>query len=109
MEKTKCLVPPKMGPQPNGFRFDCRKYVKPGDKIYFHSMWLCTSVDNVQRREPIPAHGIVVGVYEAFVRVKLRRVTECVNRWDIIDINGKHVHEGCFIGFPRVDEYGGRL
>ncbi len=71
--------------------FDCRRYIKPGDRVEFNSMWGCSSSDDVARRNPSVYSGNVTKVYERFVMVKLKRVEECVNRCDILSINGKKV------------------
>ena len=71
--------------------FDCRKHIRPGDVIRCHSMKACDTYDQVLRSGTIQTDALVLGVYESFVMVKLKRVTECINRWDIIKINGRPV------------------
>ena len=86
----------------NDFYFDCRRYIKPGDLIWYDSMFACPTADKVARHDSIPHCAMVVAVYEKLVKVKLRKTTECVNRWNIISVNGKalkrgsEVRTGCF-------------
>lgn len=79
--------------------FDCRRYVRPGDRIQIKSMWSCDGTDDVSRRNSIMARGIVTAVYERFVKVRLKRVEECVNRNDIFSVNGMRVKGGNFRHF----------
>lgn len=82
----------------NDFCFDCREYIKPGDLIQFDSMFACPTADNVARHESIVSCGTVVAVYESFVIVKLRKIVEGVNRWNIRTVNNRKVSGkgGCF-------------
>lgn len=75
--------------------FDCRRYVKVGDTVKYESMMGCNSTDDVSRLNPKPYTGTVVGVYEKFILVKLRKVVEHCNRHDILELNGKKVSGGC--------------
>lgn len=84
--------------------FDCRNYISVGDKIKYLSMKACDTGAQVDRSlMMIPYYGIVTDVYNNFVIVKLKRIRESVNRWDIISINDKHVGNniGHFISFDR--------
>lgn len=77
-------------------RFDCRRYVKPGDRVGFSSMWCCDSAEEARRVNGDPCLGIAVSVHERFIFVRLKNVIECVNRWDICAVNGREVRNGCF-------------
>lgn len=94
----------------NDFLFDCRKYIKPGDRICYDSMFACPNADKVQRHESIPHRATVTAVYEAFVAVRLRKVTETVNRWDIISVNGtplkrgRYERSGAFVALEAPEE-----
>lgn len=88
----------KETPIGNKYLYDCRRYIKPGDHVIVDSMWCCDQSMDSQRHDAIPHAGTVVAVYEKFIRVKLRRVTECVNRWDILELNGRDVMNGRFSG-----------
>ncbi len=79
--------------------FDCRRYIRPGDRVVIDSVWCCDRVviDSAHRHQ-MPSCGMVVAVYRKFIRVKLKKVTECVNRWDILELNGRDVMNGCFAG-----------
>ena len=90
---------------PNAHLFDCRRFIRPGDTIQYESIKCCDRPEDVDRHSStIPYEGYVLGVYEKFVIVKLKRITECVNRWDIRRINGKTVgnETGYFAGMVRV-------
>lgn len=77
--------------EPNKHKFDCRHYILPGDRIQYDSMKACDSANNVDRYTPIKYEATVVSVYETFVIVKLKKVYECVNRWDISKINDRSI------------------
>ncbi len=78
-------------------RFDCRRYVKPGDRVRFASMWCCDKADDYSGRiSGLPYVGTAVSVHERFIFVRLKSVIECVNRWDICTVNGREVRNGCF-------------
>ena len=76
---------------PNMHLFDCRHYILPGDKILYESIKACDSPSQVDRYTTIKYEAIVSEVFEKFVYVKLKKVKECVNRWDIIKINDRPV------------------
>lgn len=78
--------------------FDCRRYIHPGDRVMIDSMWCCDSTEDGAHRHQIPSYGTVVAVYRKFIRVKLKKVTECVNRWDVLELRGRNVMNGCFAG-----------
>lgn len=84
--------------------FDCRRYIKPGDIVEFDSAWWCNQVSGTGGHNMIRCRGTAVRAYPEFVLVKLRHVTECVNRWDIHSVNGKHVVNGCFKGCEAIHE-----
>lgn len=75
--------------------FDCRLHIKIGDTVTYESMMGCNNTDDVCRSNPRPYTGTVVGVYEKFVLVKLRKVVKHCNRHDILELNGKKVSGGC--------------
>jgi len=75
--------------------FDCRKYIKIGDIVKFESMQGCSKIDDVLRHCSKPYTGVVVKVYEKFIFVKLRKIVECCNRHDILELNGHKVKGGC--------------
>lgn len=78
--------------KPNAHEFDCRRYIVPGDYVDYGSMKACDEAQQIDRRvSPVPCHTEVKAVYAAFVVVRLKKVTECVNRWDIQKINGTPV------------------
>lgn len=81
-------------------QFDCRRYIKAGDRIAFDSYKECFSTDQVDRHSAtIGADGKVVEVYKSFVIVRLRRgVLESVSRWNIHKVNGHSLGNkaGCF-------------
>ena len=81
-------------------QFDCRRYIKAGDRIAFDSYKECFSMDQVDRHSAtIGADGKVVEVYKSFVIVRLRRgVLEPVSRWNIHKVNGHSLGNkaGCF-------------
>lgn len=79
---------------PNKYKFDCRHYILPGDIIQYESMKACDGVNNVDRYTSIRYEAPVVAVHEQFVIVKLKRIYECVNRWDISKINGRSIGSG---------------
>ena len=87
---------------PNKHLFDCRRYIRPGDRIVYDSMKACDNVGQVDRSNPLPYEATVIKTYESFVIVKLKKITECVNRWDISKINDRHVGNkiGYFGGMP---------
>ncbi len=78
-----------------GDRFDCRRYVKPGDRVRFASMWCCDGIGEARRVDEGPRLGIAVSVHERFIFVRLKNVIECVNRWNICAVNGREVRNGC--------------
>lgn len=92
----------------NDFYFDCRRYIKPGYMIWYDSMFACPTADKVSRHESIPHCAMVTEVHEKFVRVKLRKTVETVNRWNIISVNGKPLRRGsesrtgCFMALKQV-------
>lgn len=92
---------------PQGFTgcelFDCRNYIKPGDTIFFKSMWACDGADDSARRNPVDAYGTAVRIHREYIWVKLRKTTECVNRWDIIKVNRTEVREGCFKNLEDIE------
>lgn len=81
-------------------QFDCRRYIKAGDRIAFDSYKECFNMDQVDRHSAtIGADGKVVEVYKSFVIVSLRRgVLESVGRWNIHKVNGHSLGNkaGCF-------------
>jgi hypothetical protein len=81
----------KTGPavQAGADAFDLRQRIRPGDTVRGWSMKACDTEDQVTRKEPILAEGIVLAVYERFVLVRLKRVRDCFNRHDIANVNGK--------------------
>lgn len=74
--------------------WDLRKHVKIGDRITYGSTFRCEGADDLQRRELIPNSAVVTAVYRDFCMVRLKRVVEGVNRWDIYKINGVDVDFG---------------
>lgn len=82
----------------NWWLFDCRRYVRPGDVITFTSSWHCNETQDATGVLLTPCKAIVSAVYERYVMVRLKRMTECVNRWDIQAVNGLRIHGGCFAG-----------
>ncbi len=83
--------------------FDCRRYIKPGDIIEYGSVWGCEGIETVGwRRDQLMWRGRVVKVYEKFIFVKLKNVTEGLNRWNIHTLNGRRVKNDCFYGFKEV-------
>lgn len=85
----------------NQHEFDCRRYIKPGDVIKFDSMWGCELLTSSKHGMTVSS-GRAVKMCERFVFVKLRNVTECVNRWAIRSINGKKINNGCFRYFEAI-------
>lgn len=80
------------------WEFDLRRHVKIGDRILFNSMWRCENACDVGRYDMAPYEADVVAVYERFCMVQLKRLVECVNRWDILQVNGKTVNFGSDAG-----------
>ena len=74
--------------------FDCRRYIRPGDMIWYDSMFACPTADSVQRHSSIPHCAMVTAVYEKFVVVKLQKTVESVNRWNIISVNNRPFKRG---------------
>jgi cbb3-type cytochrome oxidase cytochrome c subunit len=46
-----------------------------------------------------PWPAAVVEVYRKFIRVELKKTIETINRWDILELRGRDVMNGCFYGF----------
>lgn len=87
--------------------FDCRRYIKPGDMIHFDSMKACDIPNQVDRfASTIPYSGLVEAVYEKFVIVRLKTMSECVSRWNITKINDVHVGNGagCFANLKPLED-----
>ena len=83
---------------PNMHLFDCRRYIVPGDIIQFDSWKACETVNNVDRYTSIKVEAPVVDVYENFVVVNLKKIRDCVNRWDISKINGRSIGNSGYFG-----------
>lgn len=79
--------------------FDCRRYVRPGDRVKVDSSWCCDAANNARRVLGTMYPAVVVAVYKKFIKVKLTKTIETINRWDIIELNGRDVMNGCFYGF----------
>lgn len=79
--------------------FDCRRYVRPGDHVMVDSSWCCEAANNGRRVLGTPWAATVVEVYEKFIRVKLKKTIETINRWDILELRGCDLMNGCFYGF----------
>ena len=82
----------------NHWLFDCRRYIRPGDVLTFESVWHCNETQDATGVLATPCKAIVEVVHERFVTVRLKRLAECVNRWDISAVNGLKMHGGCFAG-----------
>lgn len=67
--------------------FDCRHYIIPGDVIRYQSIRACDVPGQVDRYSYIKYEGVVEEVHERFVVVKLKKVRDFVNRWNIIKVN----------------------
>lgn len=85
----------------NQWLFDCRRYIQPGDVVTFMSSWHCNEVQGTTGVLFAPCKAIVSAVYERYVMVKLKHLTECVNRWDIQAVNGLKIHAGYFNGLKE--------
>lgn len=83
--------------------FDCRRYIRPGDRVAYRSIW-CDTAKGDADATPVP--GIVIAVYPKFVMVITPGgLIEGVNRWNIRQLNGRKVPEsGYFYGLPTVAE-----
>ena len=75
-------------------KFDLRKHLAVGDRIVFHSFFAADTIDDALRSPSasIVYTGTVTAIYKKFCYVKLKHIEECVNRWDIISVNGVQVH-----------------
>ena len=67
--------------------FDCRRFVKPGDKVSF---------SQGMKEDDIKGTLKVKRVYEQFVVLQSTYTEVTVNRWNIISVNGWHIEGGCF-------------
>lgn len=67
--------------------FDCRRFIKPGDKVSF---------SQGMKEDDIKGTLKVKRVYEQFVVLQSAYTEVTVNRWNIISVNGWHIDGGCF-------------